>query len=285
MTDTIDLQRHLELLLDSEIATTTHLTMLRRFVKKPAEETWTYGKLDEPFPTDLYQAMKDKFGNIKALAPIFRFALNATSELGRWCADQVWAQALADDVLPKLEGIVSRDCDLETQKQAAKETQHDITKVKEAYEIVSAHQHKQPLEPGQLSPKVELFLDHLRKHFRESKDKKCIVFTKRRNTAKALLRLCETLEIPNLRPGILVGVRSSDITGSITLRHQFLVLVKFRQGNINCLVSSSPYSKISLLTALPQFATSVAEEGLDIPDCNLVVRCAIEKSLCMCQHG
>lgn len=276
MTDTFDFQRHLELLLNSEIATTTNLTMLRRFVKKPTEETWTYRKLDEPFPTDLYQAMKTKFGNIKALAPIFRFALDATSKLGRWCADQVWAQALADEVLPKLEGIVSRDCNFESQKQTAEETQYDITKAKEAYEIVSAHEHKQPLGPGQLSPKVELFLDCLRKHFRESRDKKCIVFTKRRNTAKTLLRLCETLEIPNLRPGILVGVRSSDITGSITFRHQFLVLVKFRQGDINCLVSSSRYSKRSLLKALTQFATSVAEEGLDIPDCNLVVRYAIE---------
>lgn len=211
--------------------------MLRRFVSKPTEETWTYRKLDEPFATELYRAMKSKFGNIKALGSVFRFALNATSELGRWCADQVWTQVLADDVLPKLEGIVSRDCNAESQKQTTEEVQLDIMKVKEAYEIVKAHKQEQPLNPGQLSPKVELFLDQLRKHFRESMNKKCIVFTKRRNTAKVLLRLCETLEIPNLRPGILVGVRNSDITGSITFRHQFLVLVKFRQGEVNCLVS------------------------------------------------
>lgn len=212
--------------------------MLRRFVKKPTEETWTYKQLDEPFATELYQAMKSKFGNIKALAPVYRFTLNATSELGRWCADQLWAQALADDVLPKLEGVVFRDCDIESPEQTADETRHDIMKVKEAYEVVSSHEHKHPLDPGQLSPKVELLLDQLRKHFRESMEKKCIVFTQRRNTAKALLRLCETLDIPNLRPGILVGVRNSDITGSITFRHQFLVLVKFRQGEINCLVNT-----------------------------------------------
>lgn len=184
--------------------------------------------------------MKSKFGNIKALAPIFQFALNATSELGRWCADQVWTQALADDVLPKLEGIVSRDCDTDSHKRTTEGIQHDIMKVKEAHELVRTYEHKQPGDPGQLSPKVELFLDRLREHFCESKDKKCIVFTKRRSTAKALLRLCETLEIPNLRPGILVGVRNSDITGSTTFRHQFLVLIKFRQGEINCLVRCKP---------------------------------------------
>lgn len=231
------LQRHLELLLDSEIATTSHLDLLRQVVGKPSEETWIYGKLDAPFATELYQAMHRKFGHIKALAPVFRFALNATSELGRWCADQIWAKALADDVLPKLEGTASRDCGQESQTRTAEADEHDVTKVREAYEIVRSLKHGDPRAPGQLSPKVELFREMLTKHFLEPIDKKCIVFTQRRNTAKALLRLCEELDIPNLRPGILVGVRNSDITGSITFRHQFLVMVKFRQGEINCLVS------------------------------------------------
>lgn len=230
-------KRHLELLLDSEIATTSHLTMLRQIVKKPTEEAWTYRKLNEPVTTELYGNMKLKFGHIRALNPVFQFAFHATSELGRWCADQMWAQALAEDVLPKLEGIVARDCHQNSEEKTVEETQNDITKVREAYEIVRAHEHKSPLESGQLSSKVEFFLEKLTKHFGESTDKKCIVFTQRRNTARALMRLCETLKIPNLRPGVLIGVRSSDITGSVTFRHQFLVLVKFRQGEINCLVS------------------------------------------------
>jgi endoribonuclease Dicer len=42
---------------------------------------------------------------------------------------------------------------------------------------------------------------------------------------------------------------------NVSYREQVLTMMKFRKGTINCL-----------------FATSVAEEGLDIPDCNLVIR-------------
>ncbi|KAL2001634.1 hypothetical protein VTN02DRAFT_1519 [Thermoascus thermophilus] len=60
----------------------------------------------------------------------------------------------------------------------------------------------------------------------------------------------------HLRPGVLIGTRSGDDAGvNSTSRQQFTTLARFRTGELNCL-----------------FATSVAEEGLDIPDCNLVVR-------------
>jgi endoribonuclease Dicer len=198
--------------------------------------------------------MERRFGNVEALKPILRFALNATSELGRWCADQVWKQALADDVLPKLEVVLCKEAYPGPQKESQAETQQDIIQVKDACNIVRSRQFKHPSEAGQLSPKVELFVKRLRELFATSKERKCIVFAQRRNTAKTLFRLCEKLEIPNVYPGVLVGV-THDPTGNTTFRHQFLTLAKFRQGEINCL-----------------FATSVAEEGLDIPDCNLVVR-------------
>lgn len=202
--------------------------------------------------------MERDFGNVKALKPILRFALNATSELGIWCADQVWEYVMADEVLPKLEGILSKSTDPEyasgSLKDSPEDAQRDIVKAKEAEQIIKAHHFKHPSEPGQLSPKVELLIKRLSESFATSKDRKCIVFTQRRNTAKTLLQLCQKLDILNLRPGVLVGI-NHDLTGTTTFRHQFLVLAKFRQGEINCL-----------------FATSVAEEGLDIPDCNFVVR-------------
>jgi endoribonuclease Dicer len=54
---------------------------------------------------------------------------------------------------------------------------------------------------------------------------------------------------------VLVGVNNSAGKQNISLRNQSLTVAKFRRGDLNCL-----------------FATSVAEEGQDIPQCNLVVR-------------
>jgi endoribonuclease Dicer len=53
-----------------------------------------------------------------------------------------------------------------------------------------------------------------------------------------------------------VGTSSSGVGDlNISFRQQVIAMTKFRKGTLNCL-----------------FATSVAEEGLDIPECNLVIR-------------
>lgn len=209
--------------------------MVRQIVHRPIEETWEYKKLEAPFETELYRKMRVKFKDIKALHSIFRFAWHASSELGRWCADQVWAQALTDEVIPKLEGIIGREEN--SSQDFTQDAERDIEMVEEARRIVNANPYKNPRESGQLSSKAEMLVSILTHHFGDSKQRKCIVFTERRHTAKTLLRLCEQLDIPNIRPGVLVGVRKSDLTGTTTFRNQFLVLMKFRQGEINCLVS------------------------------------------------
>lgn len=57
-----------------------------------------------------------------------------------------------------------------------------------------------------------------------------------------------------MRLGILIG--SQKETGPhFSLRQQMLNVVRFKNGKLNCLI-----------------ATAVAEEGLDIPDCNLIIR-------------
>lgn len=226
---------------------------LRQIVNRPFEETWTYSKLELPFATKMYTQLQESFGNVKSLEPVFRFAWTASSELGEWCADQVWIQALREDVIPHLERHTGKNPDSDPCK--TEETQKDLMSARDACEMVKNHEFQDPWAQGQLSSKVRLLVERLAMHFGTSGDKKCIVFTERRNTAKALLRLCEALKIQNLRPGILVGVRKSDITGNVTFRRQFEVRGQFQDGAVNCL-----------------FATAVAEEGLNIPDCNFVVR-------------
>lgn len=242
----------LETLLDSQIATTSDLTLLRQFIKRPAERTWTYDRLKAPFGTDLYKTMKDCFGDITSLEPVFRFAWNASSELGKWCSDRAWAHALAEDVLPKLEGQVSKVINEES-SGIPESAYKEIERIKDASDIVRNHTFDSPDAPGSLSSKVLLLHRELRKQFEYPTDTKCIVFTDMRYTARILYELFIELNIPYMRPGVLVGVRSGDLTGmNITFRQQFIALVKFRKGEINCLVRIG--SRRELCCALTVFS-------------------------------
>ncbi|PWY95843.1 dicer-like protein 1 [Aspergillus sclerotioniger CBS 115572] len=254
--DIIEAATRLETLLDSTIATTSNLTLLRQVVRRPVEKIWPFNKLDQPRATKLYKILEDRFGDMACLEAIFRFAWQASAELGPWCSDRAWARALADDVLPKLEGNVNKAMNSEAVTKVPEGAYKEVLRIKEASEIVKNHTFNSPDAPGQLSSKVQLLREELGRYFGRQTETKCIVFTQKRYTALILSELFETLNIPFLRPGVLIGVRSGDLSGmNITFRQQFLALVKFRNGEINCL-----------------FATSVAEEGLDIPDCNLVIR-------------
>ncbi|RHZ64704.1 putative RNA helicase/RNAse III [Aspergillus thermomutatus] len=262
--DIIEAATRLETLLDSRIATTSKITLLREVVSRPIEKVWAYNRLESPFATELYKLMDDRYGNIKVLEGVFRFAWHASSELGKWCSDRAWWHALADDVLPKLEGNISKLVESNPLNAEHGAIFKEIIRIREASDIVKNYSFADPELPGELSPKVQLLRTELSKRFSHATGTKCIVFTQKRYTAKILKELFTVLDIPHLRPGVLIGVRPGDIGGmNITFRQQFLALVKFRTGEINCL----------------KFATSVAEEGLDIPDCNLVVRFDLYRTL------
>ncbi|KAI2905621.1 hypothetical protein CBS147321_948 [Aspergillus niger] len=261
--DIVDEATRLEKLLDSRIATTSNMSLLRQVVRRPVERVWSFNKLEQPFATSLYKHLEDRFGDMACLEGIFRFAWQASSELGRWCSDRAWARALADDVLPKLEGSVRKTANSETSSNVPESAYKEILRITEASEVVKSYAFSSPETFGQLSPKVQVLREELARYFGRQTETKCIVFTQKRYTALILAELFQTLDIPFLRPGVLIGVRSGDLAGmNITFRQQFISLVKFRTGEINCL-----------------FATSVAEEGLDIPDCNLVVRFDLYQTL------
>lgn len=103
-------------------------------------------------------------------------------------------------------------------------------------------------------PKVERSVAITRAELRRNPEARVILFTQYRDTADAVVRALEAAQDPALRPARFVGQSSRGDDPGLTQKEQTAVLDRFRAGEVNCLV-----------------ATSVAEEGLDIPATDLVI--------------
>ncbi|VCW85485.1 unnamed protein product [Gulo gulo] len=109
------------------------------------------------------------------------------------------------------------------------------------------------------NPKLEMLEQILREQFGGSHDSpRGIIFTQTRQSVHSLLLWLQQqpgLQTMDIRADLLIGAGNSSQSTHMTQRDQQEVIRKFRTGTLNLLV-----------------ATSVAEEGLDIPQCNVVVR-------------
>lgn len=252
----------LEYILHSKIATANDLTLLQNAITKPHEEHlyYTTSRANSP-PSELFQDLKSQFGSIKFLDSLFDRATRVRSHLGDWCADRYWGFALAEERSKKMESRVEKAARSDGSTALA---DFQIQEIGKAMGIVSNHDFGSPrADHSDLSHKVRQLCVYLRHHFKRTTDHRCIVFVEHRSTAYLLHKVLEKVGGPHLYPGLLIGAsngRLDDIQS--TFRSQVVTLIKFRKGELNCL-----------------FATSVAEEGLDIPDCNLVVRFDICKTM------
>ncbi|HWR24920.1 MAG TPA: DEAD/DEAH box helicase [Methanosarcina sp.] len=101
-------------------------------------------------------------------------------------------------------------------------------------------------------PKIELAKKIVSEQLRESPDSRTIVFTNYRDTAEIVTNALS--EVPGVIPVRFVGQGARHKDKGLTQKQQVEILEKFRAGEYNVLV-----------------ATSVAEEGLDIPSTDLVL--------------
>jgi len=101
-------------------------------------------------------------------------------------------------------------------------------------------------------PKVAKVIEILRSQLERAPDSRIIIFTQYRETCESLV---ETVKgVDGIRPARFIGQTNREDTAGMKQREQIATLVQFRRGEINLLV-----------------ATSVGEEGLDIPETDLVV--------------
>jgi len=100
-------------------------------------------------------------------------------------------------------------------------------------------------------PKIEKTLEIIKSQFEENKNSKVIIFTQFRETAS---RIVEKLKnIPEIKASVFIGQAKKANTG-LSQKEQKEVIEKFRSGELNILC-----------------ATSIGEEGLDIPEVSAVV--------------
>ncbi|KAK6526764.1 Dicer-like protein 1 [Arthrobotrys megalospora] len=262
--DPVKAAHQLERLMHSRICTTSDPAYMRKFLPKPEEMTLEYLGVKETVPTELNSKLSP-YRNTKCLSGIFGFIDNVASrDLGPWCSDYIWQVTLTELESARQErraGTNSAASQREGSAFSLEDVDREIQLIKEARAIVEAHQFKEPT-PGleSFSPKLYILLRFLVHAFDQHPEYKCIIFVTRRHTAQCIQAIFKRIFKQHgrdqlIRLGILVGSSGQHGTDSMTFRGQTLALHRFKKGLTNCLI-----------------ATAVAEEGLDVPDCNLVIR-------------
>ncbi len=103
-------------------------------------------------------------------------------------------------------------------------------------------------------PKIATCVEVVRRELTEHREARVIVFSQYRDTVDRLVEELEKAGDTVVRPARFVGQATHGRDPGLSQKEQVGVLDQFRRGERNCLV-----------------ATSVAEEGLDIPATDLVV--------------
>ena len=256
-TDPVQAARELETILHSRIATTQNLALLRNCISRPEEFVVQYDVPPRNCMTPLYAQLEGLYGNVPYLARFFGNAKSAAVDLGPWCADEIWKTAFTPDEVQKLERAVEIPFSTTPAGRAAADL--EIQRIRDVRKIIdeaAETAHRPRITKESLSSKVYHLRELLVREFEKPTDTRCIVFVKRRSTARLLTSLLKFIGTPHMRHDALIGSRPGDVGDpTVSVRSQLLTLTKFRKGDLNLL-----------------FATSVAEEGLDIPLCNSIIR-------------
>ncbi|NXO04937.1 IFIH1 protein, partial [Rhinopomastus cyanomelas] len=113
-------------------------------------------------------------------------------------------------------------------------------------------------KPEYENEKLVKLRNTLMEEFTKTEEPRGIIFTKTRQSAFALFQWIKDnpkFEEVGIKAHYLIGAGNNSETKRMTQNEQREVIDKFRSGNVNLLI-----------------ATTVAEEGLDIKECNIVIR-------------
>ncbi|KAK6853137.1 hypothetical protein PG995_009949 [Apiospora arundinis] len=255
----------LEGLLHSEIATVANPGAFREHLQKTnIEKLVQYNLAPAAFETALWSRLNSLIGHNNHFKRLFDFAKWCTRELGPWCADRAWHLCFTREELLKAKArteayIMKRAAGVHSEDKLVSLIDNEVHAVQLAYEVLLTHTEKEARPSyGLVSDKVLKLSSILTKEFTPREDK-CIIFVDRRLTAVLLSDLLGQpgMGLKHIRPSVLLGaglVEAGEQLG-MSRKEQEAAIRQFKSVELNCLV-----------------ATNIAEEGLDIPNCNMVIR-------------
>ncbi|KAF5021566.1 hypothetical protein F66182_6395 [Fusarium sp. NRRL 66182] len=249
----------LEHALDSEIATISEDVLMESMARqRQIEEVAHYNALEIPDDavTSLWAKILEQVSRNEQFKASLDFTKEASSSLGPWCADQYWRLLITDHEIARLAARSDREF---AQDFAVTRSDQAAEAIRRVQQIVNTH-HFGTINPSseKLSSKVKKLHEILHHAFTVDNTKRCIVFVEKRYTACLLSDLYHntSMKIQGMFTSYMVGCQSTNANlGNMSFRDQVVTLQKFKRGEVNCL-----------------FATGVAEEGIDVPDCDLVIR-------------
>lgn len=255
-TDIKETAIQLEKMLNCKIATTSDITLAANSINKPIEEIARYPRLPVGYETAFHQELKSRYNHMPVFDKLFRKAKLYASELGRWAADEYWSFCFSEKESRKRELRQEFKFNKSQTKISVESLDEEIAQLRDASEYVKNYDNGVPsLTSSDLSSKVLLLHTYIDQYYRRHGNNRCIVFVEQRETARLLHRIFTHIGGPHLHAGLLVGVGGRIGDFNVSLNKQVKAVSDFRKGKLNCI-----------------FSTSVAEEGLDIPQCNLVAR-------------
>ena len=197
-----------------------------------------YNRLQPPYMTSLCAELERKYWDLKPLAKLISHSTQAAADLGEWCADQIWSFGLAEEEANKAERKVEKEFLSRKDSCPVHLLDAELKRIREAKEIVRDYPFPPPSDKGNsISSKVKRLREYLNSVFEKPTDARCIVFVKKRYTARLLGEIFRRIGSPHMKLGVLIGSRSGE-AGDVkfTVRQQILTLMKFRRGELNCLV-------------------------------------------------
>ncbi|KAG6006832.1 hypothetical protein E4U21_006639 [Claviceps maximensis] len=222
--------------------------------------------------TDLWKRLSAILGLMTDFSGHLDAAQDISSILGPWCADQYWnilfhpCEVSQQHTVVRQVGRLGQADELlellaDEDWYTGLEEDHIATEVAKASKITLDYIKQRPntnIDAINFSSKFLALHDILRDAFSVDETKRCIVFVQKRYIAFLLSDVFAQpgVTIQNMVCSYVVGSqKASSSIAKMSVRDQPQTLLRFKKGEINCL-----------------FATQVAEEGIDVPECDLIIR-------------